>query len=217
MTLNYQTVPGFSPNLPPELLRTAITPLRLIFWGGLLVIFDFTFTTTTNGRGFRCDVLDDTLGMILITVGVFRLARFPVPGSYRTMMSAINVIAVLGIIRSVDHHFIYDSPDWFGLMGMVLVLAELAAVILFCTCMRRLALEAGLRGIAASWAVTRLLFLALYVLPLGLFYLAALGAVVTGRSFHINLGPAGLLLLLIFVIPCVHLFVSTSRFKRALA
>lgn len=33
--------------------RRAITPLRMIFWGGLLCIFDLTFTETTNGTGFK--------------------------------------------------------------------------------------------------------------------------------------------------------------------
>jgi hypothetical protein len=31
-------------------VRRAVKPLRLIFWGGLLCIFDFTFGQTTNGR-----------------------------------------------------------------------------------------------------------------------------------------------------------------------
>ena len=37
-------------------------PAELIFWGGLLCIFDITFGQTTNGRGFRCDILNDAVG-----------------------------------------------------------------------------------------------------------------------------------------------------------
>ena len=56
------------------------------------------------------------------------------------------------------------------------------------------------------------------VIPLGVFYVIGLGVVLMGRSFHYNLPAVYLLLLLpIFFIPLVHLFVSTSRMKRAAA
>jgi len=45
-------------------------------------------------------------------------------------------------------------------------------------------------------------------------YLAGMFAMLTGNSFHFNLGLTGLLLPPVFIVPVVHLFVSTSRMKR---
>ena len=56
-------------------VHAAVRPLRLIFWGASYIwIIDLTFTTTTNGTGFRFDLLDDTLATVMISVAVFRLA-----------------------------------------------------------------------------------------------------------------------------------------------
>jgi hypothetical protein len=60
-----------------------------------------------------------------------------------------------------------------------------------------------------------LLFVLIYLVPLGSFYLLSMAAAVTGRSFNFDLGPAGLLVLPVFAVPLVHLFVSTSRMRRA--
>jgi len=53
------------------------------------------------------------------------------------------------------------------------------------------------------------------VLRLGFFFLAGLIAIFASTSFNLNLGPAGLLLLPVFALPLIHLFVSTSRLRRA--
>ena len=58
-----------SVTIDEPVVNQAITPLRLIFWGGLLCIFDFHLTQITNDHGFKFDVLSDALGTILITVG----------------------------------------------------------------------------------------------------------------------------------------------------
>ena len=36
-----------------------------------------------------------------------------------------------------------------------------------------------------------------------------------GESFNVDLGPAGLVLQVVFAIPLIHLFVATSRMARA--
>ena len=46
--------------------RTAISSLRLIFWGGLLCIFDIAFTMRSGHSGYRLDLLNDFVGMIMI-------------------------------------------------------------------------------------------------------------------------------------------------------
>ena len=68
-------------------VQRAIIALRLIFWGGLLCIFDVTIGHTVNGRGFKFDFLNDALGAIMIAVGVFQLGAIQVHNRYGTVMT----------------------------------------------------------------------------------------------------------------------------------
>jgi len=201
--------------IPWDDVRAAIKPLRFIFWGGILWIFDLTFTTTTNGTGFRCDVLDDTVGTILITVGVFRLAKAPVPGKYSAVMSFVKAVAIASIGETAMKHFIFEHPAPLDFVLSVLSLCQLAATILFCLAMKWFCDAAALPRPAASWKLTFLLFCFIYALPLGFFYMGSLLAIVGQTSFNVDLGIGGLLLLPVFALPLIHLFVSTSRLKRA--
>ena len=196
-------------------VHVAVKPLRLIFWGGLLCILDLTFSSTTNGSGYRCDVLDDTVGAVLITFGVFRLGRAPVPGAYAGVMRFVKVVAVASIVETAIKHVIFDEPAVLTLALTVVGLCQLAATILFCLAMRWFCEEAGLPLVAGSWRVTFWLFCLLYAAPLAVLYVASLFAAAAGTSFNVNLGPAGLLLIPVFLIPMIHLFVSTSRMRRA--
>jgi hypothetical protein len=186
----------------------------MIFWGGLLCIFDITFTQTTNGRGFKCDILDDTLGAILIAVGVFKLSAIAVHGQYATVMRFVQVVSVLEVLNTIRAHFIMPLPPLVHIVLNLFGLVTLLAIVAFCIAMRWFCVEAGLSTAARSWNVTTWLFVLIYLLPLGLLYSVTAVAMASGQSFNIDLGPAGLLLLLVFAVPVVHLFVSTSRMKR---
>jgi hypothetical protein len=196
-------------------VHAAVTPLRLIFWGGLLWIFDVSFSSTVNGEGWRFDLLNDTLGAILITIGVFRLAAAPVGGRFRAVMTFVKVVAVASVVETALKHLVFAHPAPLAFALGALSLAQLAATILFCLAMRWFCDAAAIPPVARSWRVTFLLFATIYALPLGLLYLASLFALMTGGTFHLNLGVGGLLLLPVFAVPLVHLFVSTSRMKRA--
>ena len=110
--------------------------------------------------------------------------------------------------------FIISLPPAFYFALNLFGLVTLAAIVAFCVAMRWFCETAHLGEAARSWNVTTALFVVIYLIPLGLFYLAAAAAIVTGESFNIDLGPAGLILLPVFAIPLVHLFISTSRMKR---
>lgn len=195
-------------------VKQAITPLRMIFWGGLLCIFDFNFSQTTNGRGFKFDILNDALGAILIAVGVFRLSAAPVHSRYATVMKFVQVVSVLAVLDATRDHFIMPMPQAVYFILNLFGLVTLVAIVTFCVAMRWFCEEANLLEASRSWSVTTALFAIIYLLPLGLLYIITALTIVTGKSFNINLGPAGLLLLPVFAIPLIHLFVSTSRVKR---
>jgi hypothetical protein len=192
-----------------------ITPLRLIFWGALLCLFDFSFSSTTNGEGFKFDILNDLLGMILITVGVIRLGGIEVTHTYSKGMTFVKVVSVISTIEALIDHWVFRAPEGWAFFWTLFGLFRLAAIIVFCLSMRLVCREENLAEPSRSWHTTTMLFVIIFVLPLGFFYIAALVAMVTGESFNIDLGPAGLLLLLIFAIPIIHFFVSTSRMAKA--
>jgi hypothetical protein len=192
----------------------AVTPLRLVFWGGVLCVLDFTFTQTVNGEGFKFDILNDFVAMLMIASGVFALARIETHDRYATAMGFVKLVAVLATFKALHDHFVYHIPSGLSVFFMLLSLAELVAIVVFCVAMRWLSNEAGLENATRSWTTTLWLFALIYLLPLGLFYAAALVAILTGTSFNINLGPAGLLLIPVFLVPLIHLFISTSRMRR---
>jgi hypothetical protein len=203
---------GISMNV--QAIKQSITPLRMIFWGGLLCIFDITVSETRNGEGFRFDILNDAVGTILITIGVFRLSAIYVHDRYAAIMKFVRVVSVLSVLEAIREHFVMPLHPAISFALLILSMVTLAAIVTFCIAMRWFCEEALLPQAAGSWSVTTILFLVIYVIPLGLFYIAGAIAIVTNTSFNINLGPAGLALLVVFAIPIFHLFISTSRMKR---
>ncbi len=192
----------------------AINPLRMIFWGGLLCLLDLSFGQTRNGTGFKFDILNDAVGALLIYAGVSNLSSLPVHDRYTTAMSFVKVVAALSILDALRAHFVtpYPAPVLFFLQ--IFGFVTLAAMITFCVAMQWLSISAQLAQSEASWRTTTILFVAIYAIPLGISHVLSIFSMTAGKPFHINLGPAGLLLLPIFLIPIVHFFVSTSRMKN---
>jgi|GEM_PF-1050153 len=198
-----------------DCVRRAILPLTLIFWGGLICVFEISFSAVANGSGFKFDILNDAVGMIMITVGVFRLLAIPVHSSYQSAMKFVSAVSVVCVVDAIRDHFVVEWPAPIEFALFALGMVALAATLVFCVAMRWFCEEAGLFGAVRSWKVTTTLFLVIHVVPLGLFYLVGCVALASGESFRIDLGAAGLLLLPVFAAPIIHLFVSTMRMKRS--
>lgn len=187
-------------------IKRAITPLRLIFWGGIICVLDFKF------NGF--DVLNDVAGTIMIAWGVFSLGGMSVHEHYSRTMLFVKIVAAVCVFEAVLGHFRYDVNTFVLLLTHLFGMAKVLATVVFCVAMRWLCEAGGLARSRESWKMTAILFGVIYLVPWGVFHLAGLLAMITRRSFHFNLGPIVLLLLAVFIAPLVHLFVSTSRMKR---
>lgn len=203
--------------LTPQQIRRSITPLRMVFWGGLLCIFDLTLSHTMNGSGWSFDVLNDAVGMLLITLAVRRLEEFEVHPRYALLLRLALIVSVLSLIRAICGHIIMPLPDLWRLMLHLFSIVCLLAIIGFCVAMRWLCEAASLELSARSWRLTTILFVAVYLIPLGAIHLLSVAVYAVGTQFHVDLGPLGLLLLVVFAIPIVHLFISTSRMRNAAA
>ncbi len=195
-------------------MRRVVGPLRSIFWGGLLCLFDFTVSETRNGVGFKFDLLNDALGMILITGGLVALARMPSSRRIGPLLLTCTAVAAVGTFVAITDHWVAPRPAPIPLLKTAFALVELAAVVVFCVALRTWARDSGLPRSAASWTTTLILFVLLVVLPLGVLQAVFLVAMLTGSSFSFNLGPAGLVVLAVFALPFIHFFVSTSRMAR---
>lgn len=197
----------------PPLLPPLLAPLRAIFWGALFCLFDFTISETSGGDGWRFDFINDFAGMLMIAWAVFRLSAVEVDERYRIALGFVKIVAVCGCVVALHRHLIYDVPPLISVLEGLYGFLSMAATVVFCVAMQWLSRHGGLARSEQSWRFTTLLFIVIYLLPLGLFHLASLAAVLTGESFHLDLGPAGLLVLPVFFIPLVHFFISTSRMR----
>jgi len=190
-------------------IRKVITPLRLVFWGGIICVFDFRF------NGF--DIVNDVLGAILIACGVFGLGDFRIPGRYRSAMLFVKIVSILAVAEAINAHVRYQIPRPAAFLLHLYGIAKMLATVVFCLAMRWLCTAAGLTKSERSWKTTTVLFALIYLAPFGLFHIVWIVCLITGKSFHFNIGPAILLVLIVFFAPLVHLFVSTSRMQREAA
>lgn len=199
-------------------IHQAIVPLRLIFWGGLLCVLDFSVSnsTTINGQitsGFKFDFLNDFLGMLLVTLGIYRLMKFDLDSGYRLNMMIVFAISLVNCLIAFADHFVFDTPMPLALLLALFSLATLVATLLFTTAMIQLADAYGMWESSVSWRFTRLLVIAIWVIPFGVLNLLMLGALLTGRNFHFAIGFIMIPVLLATVVPLVYLFISTSTMK----
>jgi len=185
--------------------KTVIGGLRLIFWGALLCVLDVSINDF--------DVLNDVVGMLLITWGVFRLGTQDGGESYRKALVFVKIAAVVGTAYAIVDQF----PVSLGVFGNLISLLILAGIYVFCRAMTTLARHHGLHRSTASWRTTGLLFLVIYIVPLGILTAITLALYLGGPSsdFQIINDPLlALPLLAVLLLPVVHLFISTSRMRN---
>lgn len=209
-----------SPASPPAVADTpvpdtksAVSPLRWIFWGALICLVDLTYSQTVNGVGWKFDFANDAVGVLIILWGTSRLARIRVHDRYRSALGFVKVTAFFSLLDAIHAHFIYNTPAAVALFFSLVNAAEMVATVVFCVAMRWLGEAAGLQRSAKSWKITTLLFVIIYLIPLGSLSCAAAIAIALRSPFHLDLGPAGLWLMPVFAAPLIHFFVSTTRMK----
>ena len=199
------------PSIPG--LRRAVPSLRFIFWGALINVVDLRI----NG----IDLLNDILGMVLVSIGAWRLAGLRVEATYRKGTLFAAVVALLSLLAAILEHG--RATPATRAYGEAVGLLEIAAIGVFGWMMVRLCRAAELPDVAADWTVTLKWFLWVYVGLVGLFRAAAALWLMAGRprlplpSIHVSAWVVGLLLLLgLLLVPWIRMFGSTSRLAKAL-
>ncbi|MGE5612270.1 MAG: hypothetical protein ACM359_23685 [Bacillota bacterium] len=206
-----------------DVILSMIRPLRLIFWGGLVWLLDFRLQHQFNGWGIRFDILNDAIGTGMIAVGVFRLAKMWDDRRYARAMRIVQIIAVLSVAKAVLENFVVPIPMFVGALLTLFTVCQFMAMVVFCMAMRWFCQGAWLDSAARSWLITAGLFLGIYVLLLGLLYLYSFVAAWRGSPLILTLPASShwprvqLLVVMngVFLVPIIHLFVSTSAMVRA--
>ena len=205
----------------PNVIEWTINPFRLIFWGCVVCVLGVDLTRHSwDGGEYTFDLLNNAVGMLLITFGLLRLGAIPLGGSYPSLIRFLQIVAVGNLILEIVKHFVFTFPTGITFILSLFELVTIMAVFLFCRAMCNLCKKAHLDKAARSWKTTTVLILALYVLPMGLLNLLSTFGIVFGDlvGFYFD-SQVGFLLSFILksimAVAGVHFFISTSRMKKS--
>ena len=127
----------------PGRVRTA---LILVLIGGPIVVIDFTISR--NGSR-PLDILNDTVGLILLVWATSLLVTVAGPRSFVTRMRVVQILAVAMLAWSVVVQLAPELGS--GIVGTLIGGVAIAGTFLFCIAMRDLSAFHGHVGSAADW------------------------------------------------------------------
>lgn len=52
--------------------------INLLIWGNLLLVLDFSFSSTRNGVGIKFDVFNDFIGSVMIFLSLLKISKIKV-------------------------------------------------------------------------------------------------------------------------------------------
>ena len=207
-----QTPRASRPVLTQGHVLSAIWPLRLVFLGGLLCTMDYV---ALRGRHWQFDLLNDVLGMVLIAVGVSRLARLPVhpPWSdhYGAAMRWARAVALIGVAEASMGHVVFAHPPLLDIALAGFRIVQLGTMLLFCVSMRWLCARAELPAARRQWDIATGFFVVLWLIPLGVMFYTEFLTLMAGRPAVRDLGAARYALQAVLAVPFVSLYLATSR------
>lgn len=204
----------------PAEAYAAQSALGKIFWGTLICVFDLHFSFTSNGTGFRFDLINDVLGAIMVTWGVSQLQ--PLMKEFRSaqIMRFCHVMASLCILDAVVDHVIAPWPMPLQVLSIVFRFVCLAAIFQFCSAMRIFCFAAGLLEAERSWILSQRLFLFLNLIPAAILQLLSFVALTGGTRGRVQVDPLmgalGLVAVIAAIIPLVYLLWTIWATRREL-
>ena len=194
-------------------LRRAVPALRFIFWGALINLVDLRV------NGF--DLVNDILGMTLVTTGTWTLSTLRIDETYRRGMLFAKVVAILSLVGAVLE-LAPPSPFARGYAEAVGLL-EIAGTAVACAMMVRLSRAAELPDVAADWTRTLKWFLWVYAGLLGLIRAVVALSFLAGRlvvpvpSMHASAWFATVIVFFgLLLVPWIRMFLSTNRLSNGL-
>jgi hypothetical protein len=200
----------------PDEANLAQRGLGKIFWGTLICVFDFHISQTSNGSGFRFDLINDVVGTVLIAWGVGQLQGLVKEPQYRQIMRFCHVMAILCILDALRDHVIAPWPAPLEMLFIVFGFVCLLAIYQFCTAMRIFCYAGGMPKAERSWSTSQRLFLVLNLIPAAIMNVLALIVAARGTRINFNVGPLAIVVVIAAFIPLVHLLWSIWATRRDL-
>jgi hypothetical protein len=87
-----------------------LSSLRLFFWGGLLCLCDVSIKYPQYGNGFKIDILSDTVGLLLILFGLFKIKNTCFELKCQSLYYFTVIMSTSYLLVSIHNHFIYSVP-----------------------------------------------------------------------------------------------------------
>lgn len=190
--------------------------LGKIFWGTLICVLDFHFSQTSNGSGFRFDVISDVVGTAMIAWGLGQLRPLVPDATYAGILSFCQAVAVFAVLDALIDHIIAPWPLPFRLLSIVFSLFCLVAIYRFCYAMQLLCRSLALSQVEQSWRLSGGLFLWLNLIPAVILHVVSLPVMFSRNRVNLDLGPLAIVILIAACIPLVHILVSIWRTRAAL-
>ena len=192
-----------------EILIKTITPLQVIFWGAIFSIFDIKIQLFS----ISFDILNDTFGLILITIGVIQLSLLYSSKRYDLGMTFVALVA----ITSIGYQFLfYISPDWYMRVitySVYLSSLQFTAIIIFCISMHWMSLDLNLSEISKDWQNTSILFVIFFIVPNSIFQQLFSSGKINGipdKLFYVLV----IFLLILESIPVAHILIVSRRMQK---
>ncbi len=148
-----------------------IRNINLIFWGMLIVIFDFSLSSTTNGYGIKFNIINDFVGSILIFIGLSKISKIKlIDTSFKSKMNyglvaSFILYSLFSILYSISFFFIYPAPEYISTIKNLLDIAIDWGFVTFSGAMIVLTTETHLNNSLRRWITTKKLFIWIYFLP----------------------------------------------------
>jgi hypothetical protein len=151
----------------------AIVPLRLVLVGGVFATYDLNVGFMVRGGPQTIDLLNDSIGMVLILIGVTWIATLKSYDVFGNVMAALCGVALAFLIGSLIKQL---HPSWLAALGTWIVLLKLigvASTVIFCLALRHACLRFGAPAAASWWLAAALAFMTIQLLGQTLFIVAA--------------------------------------------
>jgi len=147
-------------------LKSISIPLGLIFWGMVLVVFDFNLRIGIADRLVQVDLLPDSVGLCLMAAGMAVLAFSSLfdgkAGLVITLSAGVYIALALLSITSIFLPVLRNLP---ASLNAFLQLVAGAAIVGFCAAMSQLTSKFGAFELSSSWLVLAGGTLLLYTAP----------------------------------------------------
>lgn len=183
-------------------MKTIVSDLKLIIIGALLVMFDFHFSSTTNGTGFKIDFLNDFIGACMIYLAVSRMSKIEIKNkAYYTHMRFVTLAAILLIGISIYDFFLLKESIYLEFFMECIGVIITVGVLLFFAAMTYFTEEKQLENSFKKMKIARNLIFWTYVLPTFIFMIPIIGSLLSSDTvFNFNYtGGLGITILILFL------------------